>query len=86
MSFDYKVNLADARRILGGHIAFAGNMNPVVVMQKQTPEGVAASCAQCIEQASGKAGGYIVMPGCDIPPSVPLANVKAMVQAAHHYN
>jgi uroporphyrinogen decarboxylase len=86
MSFDYKVNLADARRILGGHIAFAGNMNPVVVMQKQTPEGVAASCAHCIEQASGKSGGYIVMPGCDIPPSVPLANVKAMVQAAHRYN
>jgi len=85
MSFDYKVNLADARRILGGHIAFAGNMNPVSVMQKQTPEGVAASVVQCIEQADGRAGGYIVMPGCDIPPSVPVENVKAMVQTARNF-
>lgn len=84
MSVDYKVNLADARRILGGKIAFAGNMNPVAVMQKETPDGVAATCRAAIEKA-GAAPGYILMPGCDIPPSVPLENVKTMVEVAHSY-
>jgi len=84
MSVDYKVALSEASRILGGSIAFAGNMNPVAVMQKETPEGVATATREAIAKA-GTAPGYIVMPGCDIPPSVPIENVKAMVEAAHAY-
>lgn len=82
MSVDYKVDLSEARRILGGGIAFAGNMNPVAVMQKETAEGVVAATREAIAKA-GTAPGYIVMPGCDIPPSVPIENVQAMVEAAH---
>jgi uroporphyrinogen decarboxylase len=85
MSVDYKVNLSEARRILGGSIAFAGNMNPVAVMQKETPQGVAAASRAAIAKA-GTAPGYILMPGCDIPPTVPIENVKAMVEAAHAYS
>jgi uroporphyrinogen decarboxylase len=81
MSVDYKVDLAAARRALGGRIVFAGNMNPVAVMQKETPEGVAAACRACI-QSAGTAPGFLLMPGCDIPPSVPLDNVRAMVATA----
>jgi uroporphyrinogen decarboxylase len=84
MSMDYKVNLAEARRILGGKIAFAGNLNPVAIMQKETVQGVAAASRDAIRQA-GTAGGYLLMPGCDIPPSVPLENVQAMVETAHAY-
>jgi uroporphyrinogen decarboxylase len=84
MSVDFKVNLADARRVLGGKIAFAGNLNPVSIMQKQTVEGVAAASREAISKA-GVAGGYILMPGCDIPPSVPIENVKTMVESAHAY-
>ena len=82
MSVDSKVDLGAARRTLVGKIAVAGNMNPVSVMQSQTPDGVAAACRECIQKADS-APGYILMPGCDIPPSVPLENIKAMVAAAH---
>jgi len=85
MSFDFKVDLAEARRILDGKIAFAGNLNPVSIMQNETPEGVTAASFAAIEKAAGKRGGYLLMPGCDIPPSVPFANVKAMVDAAHSF-
>jgi uroporphyrinogen decarboxylase len=84
MSMDYKVNLAEARRILGGKIAFAGNLNPVTIMQKETAQGVAAASRDAIRQ-TGTTGGYLLMPGCDIPPSVPLENVQAMVETAHAY-
>ncbi len=83
MSVDYKVGLADARRILGGRIAFAGNLNPFSIMQRETPRGVAAASHEAIRQAGGSQGGYLLMPGCDIPPSVPFENVKAMIEAAH---
>ena len=88
MSVDYKVALSDVRRILDGKIAFAGNLNPVTIMQKETAEGVAAASRDVIGKAlsqSGTAAGYILMPGCDIPPSVPIENVKTMVQTAHAY-
>lgn len=85
MSVDYKVNLSDTRRILGSRIAFAGNLNPVSVMQKQSPEGVSAASLECIKSAAGGSGGYILMPGCDIPPSVPIENVQAMVRSAQTF-
>lgn len=84
MSVDYKVDLSEVRRMLGGKIAFAGNMNPVAVMQKETPEGVAAASRAAVAKA-GTGGGYILMPGCDIPPTVPIENVKTMVETAHQY-
>jgi uroporphyrinogen decarboxylase len=83
MSIDYKVNLATARQILGGKIAFAGNMNPVEIMQKESPQGVAVACREAIASAEGAKGGYLLMPGCDIPPSIPVENVTAMVASAH---
>ncbi|MGB8933256.1 MAG: uroporphyrinogen decarboxylase family protein [Anaeromyxobacteraceae bacterium] len=82
MSVDYKVDLARARELLGGRIALAGNMNPVAVMQAGTPASVAAACRECI-RAAGPGPGFLLMPGCDIPPTVPVENVRAMVEAAH---
>lgn len=81
-SVDYKVPLGAARQALDGKILFAGNMNPVTVMQKGTPESVADACRECFS-AAGAAPGFLLMPGCDIPPSVPLENVQAMVRTAH---
>jgi uroporphyrinogen decarboxylase len=77
ISVDYKVSLTKCREIFNGKTAFAGNLNPVAVMQRGTPEGVARACAECLV-AAGEAPGYILMPGCDIPPTTPLANIKAM--------
>jgi uroporphyrinogen decarboxylase len=85
LSIDYKVNLSDARRILNGTLAFSGNLNPVSIMQKETVEGVAQASREAISKAGGT-GGYLLMPGCDIPPSVPLENVKAMVETAHAFS
>lgn len=83
MSFDYKVDLAAAREALDGKMAFTGNMDPVAVMNEATAEKVFEVCNECIAKADGKKGGYIVMPGCDIPPTTPLANIEAMIKAAH---
>lgn len=77
LSVDYKVDLAHVRKNLDGKMAFAGNMNPVAVMQQSVPADVTAACLACRKQAGGHSG-YIVMPGCDIPPTTPTENIKAM--------
>jgi Uroporphyrinogen-III decarboxylase len=84
ISVDYKVSLAKAKELVNSKIAFAGNMNPVAVMENLSPEKVAESCEQCIKKA-GKDSNYILMPGCDIPPGVPVENIKAMVRTAHSH-
>ncbi|MFA5384836.1 MAG: uroporphyrinogen decarboxylase family protein [Eubacteriales bacterium] len=84
LSVDYKVDLGKVRSRIGGRIAFAGNMNPVAVMQNAAPDEVKAACRLCLEQA-GAGSGYVLMPGCDIPPGAPLENIRAMVQAAHSW-
>ena len=77
ISVDYKVSLAKCREVFNGKTAFAGNLNPVNVMQRETPEGVARCSRECVA-AAGDGPGFILMPGCDIPPSTPLANIQAM--------
>lgn len=85
LSVDYKVNIEKAVEIVRDKIALAGNLNPVAIMQNGTPEQVAEAARQAIQQARSYPG-YILMPGCDIPPGVPLENVKAMVRAAYEYS
>lgn len=81
-SFDYKVDLAAAKEKLGGKIAFAGNIDPVSVVFDGTEADVTAAAESCIRIA-GTTAGYVLMPGCDIPPKTRIENVKAMVSAAH---
>lgn len=79
LSLDYKVDLSLAQYVLDGRVAVAGNVNPVL-LKDATPEEITQAAKRCIRQA-GQAENYILMPGCDIPPSVPLANVQAFLSA-----
>lgn len=81
ISFDYKVDLGAAREKLGGKMAFAGKLDPVGAIQLGTPDEIERLTAQYIQEA-GSQGGYIVMPGCDLPPASPLENIEAMVKIA----
>ncbi|MDR1930243.1 MAG: uroporphyrinogen decarboxylase family protein [Treponema sp.] len=87
VSVDYKVSLKKARAAFNGKVAFGGNMNPVKVMQQATAEELALVCEQCIADA-GDGGGFILMPGCDLPPSTPVENVRTMIRTgqAHVYH
>jgi uroporphyrinogen decarboxylase len=84
VSVDYKVSLAKCRSVFNGRTAFAGNMNPVEVLQRETPEGVTRACEQSIA-AAGESPGYLLMPGCDIPPSTPAENIRAMTRTGREH-
>lgn len=79
LSVDYKVDLAAAAVILADKIALAGNVNPVILKDGQ-PAELTAATDRCLRDAAGYSR-FILMPGCDIPPATPLANVQAFINS-----
>lgn len=76
------VDLKEALDVAKGTYTIIGNLDPFEVMQSMTPEQVYQTCRELADIA-GLEGGYIMMPGCDLPPAAPLENIQAMVKAAH---
>jgi uroporphyrinogen decarboxylase len=81
-SVDYKVDLETAKAKLKGKTALAGNIDPVRIMMEGSAAEVKYEAQECCRRAS-KGGGYVLMPGCDIPVSTPLENISAMVEVAY---
>jgi uroporphyrinogen decarboxylase len=84
MSLDYKVDLLTAREAFDGKIAFSGNLNPVSVVQNGTADEIREATIASVEKV-GKGHNYIVMPGCDIPPTTPLENLQTISQTVRGY-
>jgi len=84
ISLDHKVDIARAKEVLGGKMCFAGNVDPVKVMLQGTVEDVERECRRIIETA-GLDGGFVLMPGCDIPPTVPYENIQRFIGTAREW-
>ncbi|MDR3182556.1 MAG: uroporphyrinogen decarboxylase family protein [Planctomycetaceae bacterium] len=84
VSVDSKVDLQQAKKILDGKTALAGNVNPVTVLEDKTAEEVYWETQQCLNIAA-KDGGFMLLPGCDISAKVSEKNIKAFVNAAKEW-
>lgn len=73
--FDQKVDIQKAKDVLSGKMCFGGNIAPVHVLLNKTADEVEQACREVIEIA-GKDGGFILVPGCDIPPTIPYENLR----------
>lgn len=78
---DHRVDLAKALEAVRGRMCIGGNVDPVDVLARGTVEDVVRAAQACLE-AAGDREGYVLTPGCDIPPDVPLANVQALIRTA----
>jgi len=84
ISLDHKTDIAQARDVLFGKMCFAGNVDPVAVMLQGSPDEVGETCRKIIE-AAGTEGGFVLMPGCDIPPTVPYENIQRFIETARNW-
>jgi len=71
---DWMVPLADARMAVGPEITLCGNFNPAGVLFEGNPQDVAKAARECLSATPGK---FILMPGCEVPPATPEANIRA---------
>ena len=74
ISVDQKNDVAESRAKLGPKALIFGNYDPYNVLVAGTPELVRTTIGKCIDD-----GVSAVWPGCDIWPTVPPENVKAML-------
>ena len=77
ISVDWRIDLAEARKILGPHLALQGNVDPTILLQAEA--GVRAAAASAVAKTSGI--GHILNLGHGILPNTPVANAKAFVAA-----
>jgi len=75
ISVDQKNDVAETRKKIGGEALLFGNYDPYNVLVSGTPDTVRATIRKCIED-----GVSAVWPGCDIWPTVPPENIKAMLE------
>jgi [methyl-Co(III) methylamine-specific corrinoid protein]:coenzyme M methyltransferase len=74
---DQSMDMRDVKKVLGRDVAAVGNVSPTTTLLFRSPEYVMEESWDCIE-----AGTDVLAPGCGFAPETPLANMKAMVQAA----
>ena len=79
LSLDQCMDLAAARAAVGWRCALAGNVDPMALFMAK-PEEVERQ-TRIIAETGGRRG-FVLMPGCAVPPEAPLENVAAMVRAA----
>jgi hypothetical protein len=78
------VEIAEAKRQLGGRLFLKGNVDPVATLLRGTPQQVREAARQRIALA-GPGGGYILSSACSVPPHAPPENVVALAEAAAEF-
>ena len=74
-------NIAEIRKATKGKQAISGNLDPIEVLWRGTPESIACEVKR-IMSICKDGGGYIFAPGEMNPCQVPAENMRAMMQAA----
>ncbi len=79
-SFEEKIDVLTAKKILGDDISLIGNIAPVATMLQGSPEKVTAEAMACMRD-----GIDLLSSGCTLSPLTPLENIRALVRAAEQY-
>jgi [methyl-Co(III) methanol-specific corrinoid protein]:coenzyme M methyltransferase len=80
ISVDQKNDVAETRKKLGPKALVFGNYDPYNVLVAGTPDLVRQTITKCMDD-----GVSAVWPGCDIWPTVPADNFKAMMDTVNNY-
>lgn len=84
ISLDHKTDIAKAGEVLHGRMCFGGNVDPVAVMLQGSSQLVENTCKEVISKV-GASGAFVLMPGCDIPPTVPYENIRKFIETARNW-
>lgn len=84
LELDYKVDMAQVKRVTEGRATVLGPIDPSGVLALGDPDLVDLKSKEAIE-VLGANGGLILGPGCALPPATPPENIHALVEAAKKY-
>ena len=83
LGIDWQTSLAEARKLVPGHIAMQGNLSPALISDA-TPEVVAQATRAALEAMRGRPG-HIFNLGHGLTPAAKLENIAALVETVKNY-
>jgi MtaA/CmuA family methyltransferase len=78
VAIDHLVDLASAKKEIGGRVTLIGNLDPVSVVRFGTPEDVTGAAEAALE-AAASGGRYILGTGCEVPVGTATENLRALL-------
>ena len=82
--FGPETPIADQIKAFGAHDIICGNVDPPSFQTKSYAECLQL-CKENVEQGKDSPSGFILAPGCEMPPLAPPINVMALVDAANMF-
>ena len=83
VSIGHEIDLLTASEYFPRDIIM-GNLEPAI-LQSGTAEEVYNATQKVVEKGKQCSGGYIFVPGCEMPPMAPLDNIRAMNKAVEDF-
>ena len=76
--------MVEARQRVGDRLCLMGNVDPLDIGVRGTPQQVEEACLDILESSGGK--GLILSLGGGTSPGMPRENIEAMIAAARKFN
>ncbi|GAB4451769.1 MAG: uroporphyrinogen decarboxylase family protein [Anaerolineae bacterium] len=83
-NFTHEADIAQVKAAMGHRVAMMGNVAPLAVGVRESPEVVAQHSLACLDKA-GPGGGMILSVGGGVSPDMPAENIDAMLAAARNW-
>ncbi len=84
LNWGKQTDIAEVKARLGNRMCLLGNVNPLEIGVRGTPEQVRAATLEVLEKSGGE--GIILSVGGGASPGMPRANILAMQEALESYN
>lgn len=80
-NFSHQTDIATVKQKMGSRVALMGNVAPLDLGVRGTPEQVYAAALECLDKAA-PGGGMILSFGGGVSPGTPPDNIRALLQAS----
>ncbi|MBE0535438.1 MAG: uroporphyrinogen decarboxylase family protein [Phycisphaerae bacterium] len=81
LEIDSRVDISRAVEQVGAEIALWGNLDPVSVLQRGTPEQVADETSHLLNKVKSHGRTrFVLSSGCTLAPDTPAENIRAMIE------
>jgi uroporphyrinogen decarboxylase len=84
LNWGKQTDIAEVKARVGDRMCLMGNVNPLEVGVRGTPEEVRAATLDVLEKSGGE--GIILSVGGGTSPGMPRANIVAMLRALEEFN
>ncbi len=82
LHFGNAIDMKDVLEECPADVMVLGNLDPVGIFKQGTPDSVKIAVEMLLEDTAGYRN-FVISSGCDLPPYVPEANIKAFLQAVN---